>query len=122
MPIPGHAEKKIGGARLIALEDRLGQQIEILVLANFVSVEQHRGDPELRRLTYQYRPPCSACDLLIKQPPGHKLAEVGAKSEPYWIGMAKRRLRSSLDYQIDRASSKSGSGVKSSWGWVTLRN
>src|SRR5215471_11273322 len=90
MPIPRHAEEKIGGARLVALEDRLGQQIEILVLANFVSVEQHRGDPELRLLTYQYRPPCRARDLLIKQPPGHKLAEVRAKSEPYWIGTTKK--------------------------------
>jgi hypothetical protein len=90
MTILRHAEKEIGGTRLVALEDRLGQHIEILVLANFVSVEQHRGDPELRRLKYQYPPPCRARDLLIKQPPGHKLAEVRAKFEPYWIGMAKK--------------------------------
>ena len=47
-PVPGHHPKKqIGGARLIALEDRLGQHVKVLVLANLVSVQQHRGDPLL---------------------------------------------------------------------------
>ncbi len=43
MPIPRHPEEQIGGARLVALEDRLGQHVEILVFADFVPVQQHRG-------------------------------------------------------------------------------
>jgi Replication protein C N-terminal domain len=43
-PIPDHhPEEKIGRARLIALEDRLGQLVKGFILANFTSVQQHRG-------------------------------------------------------------------------------
>jgi hypothetical protein len=39
-----HPEKKVGGAGLIALQDRLRQHVKRLVSANLVSIEQHRGD------------------------------------------------------------------------------
>jgi hypothetical protein len=41
-PVPRHhPEEQIGGARLIALQNRLGDQVKRLVLANLVSIEQH---------------------------------------------------------------------------------
>jgi len=37
-----HAIEQIGGARLIALQDRIGQLVEDLVFADLVAVAQHR--------------------------------------------------------------------------------
>jgi len=38
-PVPrNHAEEKVGGAGLIALEDRVGQQVEGFVLTNLIAV------------------------------------------------------------------------------------
>jgi hypothetical protein len=48
-PVPRHPEEKIRGAWLIALEDRLGQQIEVLIFPNCISIQQHYRDPLLRR-------------------------------------------------------------------------
>ena len=40
-----HAIEQIGGARLIALQDRIGQLVEDLVFADLVAVAQHRRSP-----------------------------------------------------------------------------
>jgi hypothetical protein len=54
MLVPRHPKEQVGGARLIALKDRLGEHIEVFVFPNLVSVQQHPGDPSLRQQT-QYR-------------------------------------------------------------------
>jgi ribosomal-protein-alanine N-acetyltransferase len=43
MPVPRHPKEKVGGARLIALEDGGSQQIEVFVLLDLLAIQQHRG-------------------------------------------------------------------------------
>ena len=43
-----HLGEEVGGLRLVALEDRLGQQVEALVGADLGSVEQHYCSPRRR--------------------------------------------------------------------------
>jgi len=53
VPVAGHPEEQVGRAWLIALEDRFGQQVELFVFPNLVSIQQHpailpyRGKPSI---------------------------------------------------------------------------